>query len=33
LYWFLTILAATAVAAIIVGRIIVASGAGPGLSQ
>jgi hypothetical protein len=33
LYWFLTILAATAVAAIIVGRIIVASGAGPGLSH
>src|SRR5262249_34568105 len=33
LYWFLTILAATAVAAIIVGRIIVASGPGPGLSQ
>ncbi len=32
LYWFLTILAATAVASIIVGRMIIASGAGPGLS-
>jgi hypothetical protein len=33
LYWFLTILAATAVAAIIVGRMIIASGVGPGLSR
>jgi hypothetical protein len=33
LYWFLTILAATAIAAIIIGRIIVASGSGPGLSH
>ena len=33
LYWFLTILAATAVAAIIVGRMMIASGAGPGLSH
>jgi hypothetical protein len=33
LFWFLTILAATAVAAIIVGRIMVASGTGPGLSH
>jgi hypothetical protein len=33
LYWFLTILAATAVATVIVGRMIIASGAGPGLSH
>jgi hypothetical protein len=33
LFWFLTILAATAVAAVIVGRLIVASGAGPGLAH
>jgi hypothetical protein len=33
LYWFLTILAATAVASVIVGRMIVASGTGPGLSH
>jgi hypothetical protein len=33
LFWFLTILAATAVAAAIIGRMIVASGAGPGLSR
>jgi hypothetical protein len=33
LFWFLTILAATAVAAIIVGRMMIASGLGPGLSQ
>ena len=33
LYWFLTILAATAVASIIVGRMIISSGAGPGLSH
>ena len=33
LYWFLTILAATAVAAMIVGRMMIASGAGPGLSH
>jgi hypothetical protein len=33
LFWFLTILAATAVAAIIIGRMMIASGAGPGLSQ
>ena len=32
LFWFLTILAATAVAAVIVGRMIVASGTGPGLA-
>ena len=32
LFWFLTILAATAVAAIIIGRMIIGSGAGPGLS-
>jgi|SRR5271166_3356117 len=33
LYWFLTILAATAVAAVIVGRMLIASGAGPGLTH
>ena len=33
LFWFLTILAATAVAAIIVGRMMIAGGAGPGLSR
>ena len=33
LYWFLTILAATAIATVIIGRMIIASGAGPGLSQ
>ena len=33
LYWFLTILAATAVAALIVGRMMIASGAGPGLTR
>lgn len=33
LFWFLTILAATAVAAVILGRMIVASGAGPGLAH
>jgi hypothetical protein len=33
LFWFLTVLAATAVAAVIVGRMIVASGAGPGLAH
>ena len=33
LYWFLTILAATAVAAVIVGRMMIASGAGPGLTR
>jgi hypothetical protein len=33
LFWFLTILAATAVGAVIVGRMIVASGAGPGLAH
>jgi hypothetical protein len=33
LFWFLTILAATAVAAVIVGRMMIASGAGPGLSH
>jgi hypothetical protein len=33
LFWFLTILAATAVAAVIIGRMIVASGGGPGLSR
>jgi len=31
LYWFLTILAATAVAAWVVTRVMIASGAGPGL--
>jgi hypothetical protein len=33
LYWFLTILAATAVATVIVGRMMIASGAGPGLTH
>ena len=33
LYWFLTILAATAVASVIVGRMMIASGAGPGLTH
>jgi hypothetical protein len=33
LYWFLTILAATAVASVIVGRMMIASGAGPGLAH
>jgi hypothetical protein len=33
LFWFLTILAATAIAAVIVGRMMIASGAGPGLSH
>jgi hypothetical protein len=33
LFWFLTVLAATAVAAVIVGRMMIASGAGPGLSH
>jgi hypothetical protein len=33
LYWFLTILAATAIATVIIGRMIIASGAGPGLAQ
>jgi hypothetical protein len=33
LYWFLTILAATAVATMIVGRMMIASGAGPGLAH
>jgi hypothetical protein len=33
LYWFLTILAATAVATVIVARMIIASGAGPGLTR
>lgn len=33
LYWFLTILAATAVAAAIIGRMLVVSGAGPGITH
>ena len=33
LYWFLTILAATAVATVIVGRMMIASGTGPGLTH
>jgi hypothetical protein len=33
LYWFLTILAATAVASLIVGRMMIASGTGPGLTH
>ena len=33
LYWFLTILAATAVATIILGRMMIASGTGPGLTH
>ena len=33
LYWFLTILAATAIASVIVGRMMIASGAGPGLTH
>ncbi len=33
LYWFLTILAATAVASVIIGRIMIASGVGPGLTH
>jgi hypothetical protein len=32
LYWFLTILAATAIASVIVGRMMIASGAGPGFT-
>jgi hypothetical protein len=33
LFWFLTILAATAIAAVILGRMIIASGAGSGLAH
>jgi len=33
LFWFLTILAATAVAAVIYGRMMIASGAAPPLSR
>ena len=33
LYWFLTILAATAVATMIVGRMMISSGTGPGLAH
>ncbi len=33
LFWFLTILAATAVAAWIITRVMIASGAGPGLTH
>ena len=33
LFWFLTILAATAVAAWIITRVMIASGAGPGASR
>ncbi len=33
LYWFLTILAATAVATMILGRMMIASGTGPGLTH
>jgi hypothetical protein len=33
LYWFLTILAATAVATAILGRMMIASGTGPGLTH
>jgi len=33
LFWFLTILAATAVAALVITRMMIASGAGPGLAR
>jgi hypothetical protein len=33
LFWFLTILAATAVAALVITRVMIASGAGPGLAR
>jgi len=33
LFWFLTILAATAVAAVVITRVMIASGAGPGVSR
>jgi hypothetical protein len=33
LFWFLTILAATAVAALVITRVMIASGAGPGIAR
>jgi len=33
LFWFLTILAATAVAALVITRVMIASGAGPGVTR
>jgi hypothetical protein len=33
LFWFLTILAATAVAALVVTRVMIASGMGPGVTR
>ena len=33
LFWFLTILAATAIAALIVTRVMIANGAGPGITR
>jgi len=33
LFWFLTILAATAVAAVVITRVMIASGAGPGVTR
>jgi hypothetical protein len=33
LFWFLTIMAATAVAAMVITRVMIASGAGPGLTR
>jgi hypothetical protein len=33
LFWFLTVLAATAVAALVVVRVLIISGAGPGLGR
>jgi hypothetical protein len=33
LFWFLTILAATAVAALVITRVMIANGAGPGLAR
>jgi hypothetical protein len=33
LFWFLTILAATAVAALVITRVMIANGAGPGLTR
>jgi hypothetical protein len=33
LFWFLTILAATAVAALVITRVMIASGAGPGITR
>ena len=33
LFWFVTILAATAVAALVITRVMIANGAGPGLTR